>query len=194
MILARESGNEASDWCRATSSPRDLVQETLPKLHLLIVICHVKIVPPCISAAGSTPFFHSANFRSSIAYIANFMLGPPSNVESGSASGLHFSVADKWGQLVEVTVDRWNHVILRHPEMTGEEERVKQAIHTPQIVYEGDTANDRMFRGDRIAGSGFRLGGKVIIAVVNYAGSAKFLTAYSTTLDPNRRVLWNRAP
>ncbi len=108
---------------------------------------------------------------------------------------LHFSVADKWGQLVEVTVDRWfNHIIVRHPEMAGQEELVKQAIRIPQIVYEGDTADDKMFRGDQIPGSGFHLGGKVIVAVVNYTGSAKLLTAYSTTLDPKRRVLWNRDP
>src|SRR5690242_7572195 len=113
----------------------------------------------------------------------------------GPPSPLHFSVADKWGQLVEVTVDRWfNHVLRNHPEMAGQEDLVKQAIHSPQIVYEGHTADDKMFRGDQIPGSGFRLGGKVIIAVVNYTARAKFLTAYSTTLDPKRRVLWNRAP
>jgi hypothetical protein len=44
--------------------------------------------------------------------------------------------------------------------MTGEETCRKQAIHTPQIVFEGDTADDGLLRGDRIAGSGFRLGRK----------------------------------
>ena len=99
------------------------------------------------------------------------------------------------GQLVEVTVDCWfNHIIVRHPEMDGQEDLVKQTIRAPQIVYEGYTADDKMFRSDKIAGAGFKLGGKVIIAVVNYTGSAELFTAYATTLDPKRRVLWNRAP
>jgi uncharacterized protein YuzE len=67
--------------------------------------------------------------------------------------------------------------------MAGQKDLVKQAIHSPQIVYEGHTADDKMFRGNQIPGSGFRLGGKVIIAVVNYTARAKFLTAYSTTLE-----------
>jgi len=108
---------------------------------------------------------------------------------------LHFSVVDKWGQRVDVSEDRWfNHVILRHPEMAGQEELVKPAISAPQIVYEGTTADDRMFRGEIITGSGFSLGGKVVIAVVNYTAGSKFLTAYTTTLDPKGRVLWKRAP
>ena len=78
--------------------------------------------------------------------------------------------------------------------MAGQEDLVKQAIRSPQIVYEGHTADDKMFRSDRITGSGFRLGGKVIIAVVNYTARAKFLRAYATTLDPKRRVLWNQPP
>jgi hypothetical protein len=78
--------------------------------------------------------------------------------------------------------------------MTGQEDLVKQAIRAPQIVYEGYTADDKMFRSDRIPGSGFKFGGKVIIAVVNYTGRAELTTAYATTLDPKRRVLWNRAP
>jgi hypothetical protein len=97
--------------------------------------------------------------------------------------------------LVEVTNDRWfNQVVKNHPEMAGQEERVKSAINAPVIVYEGDTADDKMFRGDVIPGSGFFLGGKVIIAVVNYARGPKFLTAYATTLDPKRRVLWKQTP
>jgi hypothetical protein len=67
-------------------------------------------------------------------------------------------------------------------------------LPAPEIVYEENTADDKMFRGDVIRGSGFFLGGKVVIAVVNYAGPAKFLTAYATTLDPKRRVLWKRTP
>ena len=106
-------------------------------------------------------------------------------MSSGRALRLHFSVVDKWGQRVD---------ILRHPEMAGQEELVKQAISAPQIVYEGTTADDRMFRGEIITGSGFSLGGKVVIAVVNYTAGSKFLTAYTTTLDPKGRVLWKRAP
>lgn len=112
-----------------------------------------------------------------------------------TAQPLHFTVPDKWGQLIEVTEGCWiKHVVIYHPELIGHEDLVKEAIRSPQIVYEGDTADDKMFRGERIAGSGFMLGGKVVIAVVNYANNATLITAYATTLDPKRRVLWNRPP
>jgi hypothetical protein len=107
---------------------------------------------------------------------------------------LHFSVLDKWGQIVEVTEERWRHVVKGHPELTGQEDLVKDAIGSPEIVYQGDTADDKMFRSVKVSGSGFMLGGKVVIAVVNYASKAKLLTAYTTTMDPKKRVLWNRPP
>lgn len=64
----------------------------------------------------------------------------------GPAPPLHFSVVDKWGQLVEVTVDRWfSHVLRNRPEMTGRKDLVKQATNSPQIVYEGHTVDDKCF-------------------------------------------------
>ncbi len=47
-------------------------------------------------------------------------------MSSGRALRLHFSVVDKWGQRVD---------ILRHPEMAGQEELVKQAISERQTIF-----------------------------------------------------------
>jgi hypothetical protein len=90
--------------------------------------------------------------------------------------------------------ERWRtHVIIRHPELKDQEDLVKQAIEKPASVIEKPgQPDDRFFVGETIAGSGFNLGGKRVVAVVNYTGGSKFETAYATTLPPKGNVIWKR--
>jgi hypothetical protein len=83
-------------------------------------------------------------------------------------------------------------VIKRHPEMAGNENLVKQAIGTPFEVRRGNGPDDKVFVGDIVAGRGFALNGRTIVAIVNYSKGSLFLTAYSTTLPPKGSILWKR--
>jgi len=82
---------------------------------------------------------------------------------------LLFSAVDRWGQRIDVPDERWRtHVIIRHPELKDQEDLVKQAIEKPaSIIEKPGQPDDRFFVGETIAGSGFNLGGKRVVAVLN---------------------------
>ncbi len=110
------------------------------------------------------------------------------------APKLLFSAVGRWGQRIDVPEARWKtHVIVRHVELTGQEDLVKQAIEKPvSIIVKPGHPDDKFFVGETIAGSGFKLGGKTIVAVVNYSRGSRFETAYATTLPPKGNVIWKR--
>jgi hypothetical protein len=39
---------------------------------------------------------------------------------------------------IRITDERWQHIISRHPEMTGERERLLETISSPDLILEGD--------------------------------------------------------
>ena len=106
-----------------------------------------------------------------------------------------FTATDAFGQNVVAKTKTWtDHVIKRHPEMAGQEHRVRDAIESPETVSQGNTPSHRVLAGRRIQGGGFAYGGKRVIAVVRYdrAGNGYLTTAYLTTLEPPGKVLWTR--
>jgi len=109
--------------------------------------------------------------------------------------GSEFIATDVFGRNVVATTKTWfDHIAKRHPEMAGQERRVKDAIQNPETVSQGNTPSHRVFAGHRIQGSGFAYGGKRVVAVVRYdpAENGYLTTAYMTTLDPPGKVLWTR--
>ena len=106
-----------------------------------------------------------------------------------------FTATDVFGQNVVAKMKTWiEHVIRRHPEMIGQDQKVKEAIETPERVYQGHTPSHKVFVGRRIQGSGFVFGGKRVVAVIWYdaTGRGSLITAYPTALDPPGKVLWTR--
>ncbi|MFQ5433097.1 MAG: hypothetical protein ACE5EN_11410, partial [Nitrospinota bacterium] len=39
---------------------------------------------------------------------------------------------------IRLTVERWNHITKRHPEMIGQKERVLETITKPDMIQKGD--------------------------------------------------------
>lgn len=39
---------------------------------------------------------------------------------------------------IRLTVERWNHIILRHPELDGQKEFVMQTVTDPDLIQQGD--------------------------------------------------------
>jgi len=39
---------------------------------------------------------------------------------------------------VRLTTERWQHIIMRHPEMDSQRERVLETITAPHLIQEGD--------------------------------------------------------
>jgi hypothetical protein len=100
-----------------------------------------------------------------------------------------FIVVDVFGQTVIATYASWDHLTQRHAEMVGKEDQVKEAIETPDVVYEGRTPEHKLFTARNIK-TGF-WAGHITVAVVRYTKGIGYLnTAYLTTLEPKGRVLW----
>ena len=110
----------------------------------------------------------------------------------GQAPGIYFTAIDPLGQTVEVTRLRWAHAVKGHPAMLGQEQIVKDAIQNPETIHEGNTAQDKVFKGYRIPGQGFIYGGMCPIVVVRYdaRGMGDLRTAYLSAGVPRAKVLW----
>lgn len=39
---------------------------------------------------------------------------------------------------IRLTFERWNHIIMQHPEMEGQKERVLETTSEPQFIQQGD--------------------------------------------------------
>ncbi len=39
---------------------------------------------------------------------------------------------------IRLTIERWHHIVMRHPEMDNEKERVLETITDPDIIQKGD--------------------------------------------------------
>jgi hypothetical protein len=110
----------------------------------------------------------------------------------GQAPGIYFTAIDPLGQTVEVTRLRWAHAVKGHPAMLGQEQIVKDAIQNPETIHEGNTTQDKVFKGYRIPGQGFIYGGMYPIVVVRYdaRGMGDLRTAYLSARVPRAKVLW----
>ena len=74
-----------------------------------------------------------------------------------TAAKLQFTVVDKFGATVTATAYCWSsHVLRKRKHLTGEEQRVKDAISDPLKVFRGNTVNSKEFWGKPQPGSGFQ--------------------------------------
>lgn len=80
-----------------------------------------------------------------------------------------------------------------HSEMTDKEDLVKSAIEKPVAVHLGNTATDRLFRGEAIS-SGFWKGSFAVVVVEYNKQNVGFLrTAYLSSLEPRGTIIWSRS-
>ena len=49
-------------------------------------------------------------------------------------NAIHFEVRCKFGKLVRVTVERWQHAMSKHPEMRGREDDVRRILEDPDEI------------------------------------------------------------
>jgi hypothetical protein len=91
---------------------------------------------------------------------------------------------------VRLTTERWNHIIIRHPEMDSQKERVLDAIADPDLIQKGDF-------GELIATKFYAetpLTSKyLIVAYKEIIHDGFVLTAYFATHPSERRqTIWKR--
>jgi hypothetical protein len=47
-------------------------------------------------------------------------------------------VKSKNNVLLRLTKERWNHIVLRHPEMDGQKDQVLETVADPDLIQQGD--------------------------------------------------------
>lgn len=100
-------------------------------------------------------------------------------------------VKSKNNVAVRLTLERWNHIIRRHPEMDSQKERVMETLTEPEAIQQGDF-------GELIAVRFYEktpLTSKFLVTVYKEIEGADgfVITAYyATTPSARRKVLWRR--
>jgi hypothetical protein len=95
------------------------------------------------------------------------------------------------GVPVRLTDERWQHIITRHPEMTGLQEQMLETVAEPDLIQQGDY-------GELLAIRFYPetpLTSKFLVVAYREMGSDDgfVLTSYLTNRpSPRRRVLWKR--
>jgi len=91
---------------------------------------------------------------------------------------------------IRLTIERWNHIVERHPEMQNQKEKVLQAITGPHLIQQGDF-------GELVAARFYKetpLTSKYLIAVYKEVSGADgfLITAYFTNKPSERRQIIRR--
>jgi hypothetical protein len=106
----------------------------------------------------------------------------------------YFSATDVFGRIVHMSATRWNTYVLRkRSHFAGKERLVIDAIENPDVVYEGNTPEHKVFKGLKSSGPGFYFGNTSVVVVVWYplGGTEGHVTTVYTAPDVlMRKVLW----
>jgi hypothetical protein len=92
---------------------------------------------------------------------------------------------------IRLTIERWDHIILRHPELKGQKEFVMQTIADPDLIQQGDF-------GELIAMKFYEttpLTSKYLVIIYKEVLNSDgfIITAYYTVKPSERRnTIWKR--
>ena len=89
------------------------------------------------------------------------------------------AVSDPDGRHVELTDERWEHIVERHPEIDGYDDEVLQAVGAPDERFPGGVENEEWFYARTDAPSNWL---KVVVAYAE--GRGYIVTAYARKSMP----------
>jgi len=90
---------------------------------------------------------------------------------------------------IRLTDERWEHIVRRHPEMMGQEDKVQETLAEPETILEGDTGElmaVRFYSQTPLTRKHLVVVYKEISKTDGFAATAYFTREPST----RRRVLW----
>jgi len=102
-----------------------------------------------------------------------------------------FEVKSYDGRRIRLTEVQWLHIVFFHPEVEGEQNRIKSVLKKPEVVVEGATSDTkvcyRMFRVTPVS----RKYLAVVIKVLD--GEGFIMTSYFTERIRRGKVLWKKS-
>lgn len=86
---------------------------------------------------------------------------------------------DQLGRKVSLTNERWRHIQDRHPELSGRQADIKNAVESAEIRCRGRFENYEILYGDNLGPA------RWLAVVVGYEGDkGQVVTAYASTRGP----------
>jgi len=102
-----------------------------------------------------------------------------------------FEVKSYDGRRIRLTEVQWLHIVFFHPEVEGEQNRIKSVLKKPEVVVEGATSDTKvcykMFRATPVS----RKYLAVVIKVLDREGF--IMTSYFTERIRRGKVLWKKS-
>ncbi|MFQ5605614.1 MAG: hypothetical protein ACE5HS_20270 [bacterium] len=92
---------------------------------------------------------------------------------------------------IRITEERWQHIITRHPEMSGVREKLIETIHDPELILEGDKGTVmavRFYKETKISSKYLIVIYKEIVKRDGFVLTAYFANQYARW----RKVLWKK--
>jgi len=101
-----------------------------------------------------------------------------------------FEVKSYDGKRIRLTQVQWLHTVFFHPEVEGEQDKIKHVLKEPEVVVEGATVDTRicyrMFRATPVS----RKYLAVLVKVLD--GEGFIMTSYFTERVRRGKVLWKK--
>jgi len=92
----------------------------------------------------------------------------------------------KKGVKITLTTERWNHIIMRHPEMDKSLEDIKEVLQNPDIIVQNSFDQTIIFYHK------YYKEDKLYIVLVVEEKKGFIITGYTTPLPKRGRILWQK--
>jgi len=102
-----------------------------------------------------------------------------------------FEVKSYDGRRIRLTEVQWLHIVFFHPEVEGEQNRIKSVLKKPEVVVEGVTSDTkvcyRMFKATPVSRK------YLAVVVKELDGEGFIMTSYFTERIRRGKVLWKKS-
>ena len=98
-------------------------------------------------------------------------------------------ISDYLGNQIELTVERWHHIIAEHPELKKLRNRLSEILSDPDLVKRSRRDKDVLLYYRYYSDV---LGGKYLIVVITLKERPFLLTCYVTDKIKEGDIIWRR--
>ena len=97
-----------------------------------------------------------------------------------------WDVFTKRGKRIVLSTERWNHLVLRHPEMDEYLEEIKEVLQNPDFI-----VNDNFEHNVVLYHKYYKVRGIFIVTVIDEE-KGFILTSYTTDTPKRGAILWQK--
>ena len=91
---------------------------------------------------------------------------------------------------IRLTIERWQHITKRHPEMEKIKDKVIETISKPEVIQSGDF--DALLAISSFSDLPFSVNYLVVVYKENNSKDGFVITSYLTNYPLRRKIVWKR--